>query len=63
MAQQNGCSQTLLLLPKVAYTSASSVHLRPELAHIHAASTSIAPGTQKLTHSPGRQSNTHGTNS
>ena len=39
---------------KVAYTFGISMHLRPDLPQTHAASASIAPGTQKLTHSPGR---------
>ena len=39
------------------------VQLRPDLAHIHAPSTFIAPDTQNLTHSPGREDNTYVTNS
>ena len=45
-------------LTKIAHTFGSSVHLRPDLAHTHASFASIAPDTQKLTHSPGRQGNT-----
>ena len=61
--QQEYYSQTLLPLPKIAHTFFSSVHLRLDLAHTHAPSASIAPDTQKITHSPGRQDNTHATNS
>ena len=35
----------------------------PDLAHTHPPSVSIVPDTQKLIHSPGRQGNTHVTNS
>ena len=59
MAQQEHYSHTLLTLPKIAHTVGSSVHLMPDLAHTHAPSTSIAADTQNLTHSPGRQGNTH----
>ena len=63
MAQQEHYSQTLLPLPKIAHTFGSSIHVRPDLAHNHAPSASIAPDTQKLTHSAGTQGNTHVTNS
>ena len=63
MVQQEHYSETLLPLPKIAHTFGSRMHLRPDLAHTHAPSTSIAPDTQKLTHSPGRQGDTHVTNS
>ena len=59
MAEQEHYSQTLLTLPKIAHTFGSSVHLMSDLAHTHAPSTSIAADTQNLTHSPGRQGNTH----
>ena len=62
MAQQKHYSHTLLPLPKIAHAFGSSIHLRPNLAHAQAPSASIAPDTQKLTHSPGRQGNTHVTN-
>ena len=62
MAQQEQYSQTLLPLPKIAHSFGSNVHLRPDLTHTHPPSVSIAPDTQKLTHSPGRQGNTHVTN-
>ena len=60
MAQQEHYSQTLLPLPKIAQTVGCSVNLRPDLAHTHAPSTSVAPDTQSLTQSPGK---THVTNS
>ena len=63
MAQQEHYSQTLLPLPKIAQTFGSSKNLRPDLAHTHAPSASIAADTRKLTHSPDRQNNTHVTNS
>ena len=63
MAQQEYYFQALLLLPKIAHTFGSSVHLRSGLARTHAPSASAAPDTQKLTHSPGRQGNTHVTGS
>ena len=53
----------MLSLPKIAHTFGSSVHLRPDLAHTHAPSPSIGQDTQQLAHSPGRQGNTHVTNS
>ena len=63
MAQQEHYSQTLLPLAKIVHTFVSNKHLKPDLAHTHAPSTSIAPDTQKLAHSPGRRANTHVTNS
>ena len=57
MAQQEQYSQTLLPLPKIAHSFGSNVHLRPDLTHTHPPSVSIAPDTQKLIHSPGRQGN------
>ena len=63
MAQQEHYSQTLLPLPKIAQTFGSSAQLRLDVAHTQAPSASKAPGTQKITHSPGRQGNTHVTNS
>ena len=63
MAQQEHYFQPLLTLVKIAHTFGSSVHFRPDLAHTKAPSALIAPDTQKLTHSPGRQCNTHVTNS
>ena len=63
MAQQEHNSQTVLPLPQITQTFGSGVHLRPDLTNTHAPSTSIAPGTQKLAHSPGKQGNTHVTNS
>ena len=63
MAQQEHYSRTLLPLPKIAHIFGSSVHLRPDLVHTHAPSTSIAPDTKELIYSPGRQGNTHVINS
>ena len=60
---EEDCPQTLLPLLKVAYTFGSSVHLRPDWDHINAPFASIAPGTQNLTHSSGRQGHTHVINS
>ena len=62
-AQQENYSHTLLPSPKIAHTFGSSVNLRPDLAHTHAPLASKAQDTQKLTHSPGRQGNTHVSNS
>ena len=59
----NPVSQTLLPLPKVAYNFGGSAYLRADLAHTHSKFTSIAPGTWKLTYSPGREGNKHPTNS
>ena len=63
MSHQEHCSQILLPLHKIARIFGSSVHLRPDLAHTHVPSPSITPDTQKLTHSPERQGNTHVANS
>ena len=63
MAQQEYHSQALLPLPKIELTFGNSIHLKPDLAHTLVQPTSIAPDTQKLTHSPGRQGNKHMTNS
>ena len=63
MAQQEYYFQTLLPLPKTAHNFGSSAHLRPDLAHTHALSTSITPDTQNLIHSPRIQGNTYVTNS
>ena len=63
MTQQEHYSQTLLPLPKIAYAFGSSIQLRPNLADTHAPFTSIAPYTQKLTHSLGRRGNKHVANS
>ena len=62
MAQKEHYFQTPLPLPKITRTFGNSMHLRPDLVHTHAPSASIAPGAQKLTHSPSRQGNTHVTN-
>ena len=63
MAQQEHHLLTLLPLPKMEHIFDNSVHFKPDLAHTHVLPTSISPDTQKLTHSPGRQGNTHMTNS
>ena len=63
LTYQEDCFQTLLPLPEVAHTFGSSVYLRPDLSRTHAPSASIAPITQKLTHTSGRQGNAHVTNS
>ena len=63
MAQQEHYSQTLLPLPKIAYTFGCSVYLEPDLAHTHTSSILIAPDIQELTHSPSRQGSTHMSNS
>ena len=44
---------------KIHFFLCPTTQLRPDLAHTHAPSTSISPDTQKLTHSPDRQGNTH----
>ena len=62
MAQHEHYYPTVLPLPKKAHTIGGSIHLRPDLAHTYALSASIAPDTLKLTHSPGKQGNTHVTN-
>ena len=54
MVQQEHYSQTMLPLTKIARTFGSSIYLKLDLAHTHALSTSIAPDTEKLTHSPGK---------
>ena len=45
MAQPEHYSETLLPLPKIAHTFGSSVYLRPDLAHTHEPSASIAEDT------------------
>ena len=54
---------TRRLFPGPITITQSRIHLRPDLAHTHAPSTSIVTGTQNVIQSLGRQVNTHATNS